>query len=132
MPDVVSSMLRFVLKLVLGLMAAVLAVSLLVAALVVLAFSVLKALITGQKPAAPVVFSRFQRFTPQDLWPRKKPPARDVVDVEMREVPNDPDPLPDHSPHAVRRSAQASAVADAQDISDVTSKPTARHADVAP
>jgi hypothetical protein len=89
----ISKILRFFLKLVLGLFAAVFAVSLLVAALVVVLLSLLKSLVTGRKPAPAVVFGRFQRYSPQGMWPggagrdaANTPRANDVVDVEVREV----------------------------------------------
>lgn len=129
MPDFVRSLLRFVLKLALGLMAAVFAVSLLAAAVVVLAFSLLKALITGKKPAPAMVFSRFQGYAPQDLWGRKAKPAGEVVDVEvreLREVLDDTDVLPTPTPPAIRRPASLG------DATDVTDKNAARPADAAP
>ena len=90
MPSFVGQLFRFLLKLVLGLLAAVFAVSLLLLALVVLAFSVLKALITGKKPAPAMVFGRFQKFSPQGMWPGQQAPADaskgEIVDVEVREV----------------------------------------------
>ena len=91
----VSKILRFFLKLVLGLFAVVFALSLLVAALIVMALSLLKSLVTGRKPAPVVVFGRFQRYSPQGMWPGAAsrdagaPPASDVVDVEAREVRDD-------------------------------------------
>jgi hypothetical protein len=92
----ISKILRFFLKLMLGLFAAVFAVSLLVAALIVVALSLLKSLITGRKPAPAVVFGRFQRYSPQGMWPGGtgqgnpvNPHAGDVVDVEVREVRDD-------------------------------------------
>lgn len=92
----ISQILRFFLKLVLGLFAAVFAVSLLAAALIVVVLSLLKSLVTGRKPAPAVVFSRFQRFSPQGMWPggtgrdaANAPRAADVVDVEVREVRDD-------------------------------------------
>ena len=91
----ISKILRFFLKLVLGLFAAVFAVSLLVAALIVVALSLLKSLITGRKPAPAMVFGRFQRYSPQGMWPggtghdANAPRAGDVVDVEVREVRDD-------------------------------------------
>lgn len=135
MPDFLSSLLRFVLKLALGLMAAVFAVSLLAAALVVLAFSLLKALITGKKPAAAMVFSRFQGYAPQDLWGRKAKPAGQVVDVEVRElrevddIVDDTPAQPMRTPPALRRTTSAS---DVMDATDVTDKNAARPADTAP
>ncbi|MGH8831374.1 MAG: hypothetical protein ACREXV_09790 [Polaromonas sp.] len=96
MPSLVSQILRFILKLALGLFAAIFAVSLLVAALIVVALSLLKSLITGRKPAPAMVFSRFQRFSPQGMWPggparegSVSPSAGEVVDVEVREVRGD-------------------------------------------
>lgn len=91
----ISKILRFFLKLVLGIFAAVFAVSLLIAALIVVVLSVLKSLITGRKPAPAVVFGRFQRYSPQGMWPggpgqgNANPRAADVVDVEVREVRDD-------------------------------------------
>lgn len=96
MSNPVSQIFRFILKLVLGLFAAVFAVSLLVAALIVFALSLLKSLITGRKPAPAMVFGRFQRFSQQGMWqgrpaPQTSPKADSgqVVDVEVREIPND-------------------------------------------
>lgn len=94
MPSFVSQLLRFILKVVLGLFAAVFAVSLLLAALIVLVLSLLKSLFTGRKPAPAMVFSRFQRFSTQGVWPGRPTPkdpvnAGEVVDVEVREVRED-------------------------------------------
>lgn len=93
MPSFISSFLRFILRLVLWLFAAVFAVSLLAAALVVMTLGLLKALITGKKPQ-PMVFGRFQKFSPDAFWPRAAPGAAtvretDVVDVEVREIRDD-------------------------------------------
>lgn len=94
MPSFVSSFLRFVLRLVLWVFAAIFALSLLAAALVVMALGLLKALITGKKPQ-PMVFGRFQKFSPDAFWPRPgaagSSAAReaDVVDVEVREIRED-------------------------------------------
>ena len=92
----ISKILRFFLKLVLGVFAAVFALSLLAAALIVVVLSVLKSLITGRKPAPAVVFGRFQRYSPQGMWPggpaqgnAANSRAGDVVDVEVREVRDD-------------------------------------------
>ena len=95
MLGLISKILRFFLKLVLGLFAAVFALSLLVAALIVMALSLLKSLLTGRKPAPAVVFGRFQRYSPQGMWPGAAgrdagaTPVGDVVDVEAREVRDD-------------------------------------------
>ena len=90
----ISKILRFFLKLVLGLFAVVFAVSLLVAALIVVALSLLKSLVTGRKPAPAMVFGRFQRYSPQGVWPGGTGrdagnASADVVDVEVREVRDD-------------------------------------------
>ncbi|MES2946203.1 MAG: hypothetical protein V4772_25315 [Pseudomonadota bacterium] len=93
----IGQILRFVLKLVLGLFAAIFAVSLIVAAVLVLIFSRIKALLTGKKPE-PMVFARFQRFSPQGMWPGAAAAREaadqngkpgDVVDVEAREIRDD-------------------------------------------
>ncbi|MBA4329529.1 MAG: hypothetical protein C0428_14965 [Polaromonas sp.] len=94
MPSFISSFLRFTLRLVLWVFAAIFALSLLAAALVVMTLGLLKALITGKKPQ-PMVFGRFQKFSPDAFWPRAETrgsaPARDadVVDVEVREIRDD-------------------------------------------
>jgi hypothetical protein len=93
MSDVVNQIFRFILKLVLGLSAAVFAVSLLILTLLVLALGLLKALITGRKPS-PMLFGRFQQFSPQRAWPASRPREAStgdsaVVDVEAREIRED-------------------------------------------
>lgn len=97
MPSFLGRILRFVLKLVFGLLAAVFVVSLLTAALIVVLFSLLRSLITGRKAAPAMVFGRFQKFSPNGMWPgaspagaAKKPLTADqVVDVEVREIRDD-------------------------------------------
>jgi hypothetical protein len=97
-PTLVGRLFRFFLKLVLGILGAIFALSLLAAALAVLALSLVKALITGRKPAPAMVFSRFQRFSPGGVWPgaagRAPEGKGDVVDVEVREVPRADQRLP--------------------------------------
>lgn len=94
MPSFISSVLRFTLRLILWGFAAIFAISLLAAALVVMTLGLLKALITGKKPQ-PMVFGRFQKFSPEAFWPgasaQRAPAAReaDVVDVEVREIRDD-------------------------------------------
>ncbi len=92
----VNGLLRFALKLVLGLFAAIFAVSLLAAALIVVLISLLMSLLTGRKAAPAVVFGKFQRFSPQGMWPGASAregaagaKAADIVDVEAREVRDD-------------------------------------------
>ena len=91
-----SLILRFILKLVFGLSAAVLAVGLLLVALTVFALSLLKSLITGRKSAPLMAFSRFREFQQQGVWPgapgrhpSPKAASGQVVDVEVREIPDD-------------------------------------------
>jgi hypothetical protein len=94
LPSFISRVLRFALRLVLWMFAAIFALSLLAAGLVVLVLSLLKSLITGKKPQ-PMVFGRFQKFSPEDFWPRAGPQGAatareaDVVDVEVREIRDD-------------------------------------------
>ena len=92
----ISKILRFFFRLLFGIFAAVFAISLLAAALIVVALSLLKSLVTGRKPAPAMVFGRFQRYSPQGMWPGGSAPgnpasarAGDVVDVEVREVRDD-------------------------------------------
>ena len=129
MPDFVTSLLRFVLRLALGLMAAVFAVSLLAAALVVLVFSLLKALITGKKPAAAMVFRRFQGYAPQDLWNHKAKPAGDVVDVEVRELREEHNVRESTEAEPVRTTPTIQRTAPATGATDVTDKNAARPPD---
>ncbi|MFC5520344.1 hypothetical protein [Polaromonas jejuensis] len=94
MPSLASRIPHFVLKLFLGLFAAIFAVSLLAAALIVVALSLLKALVTGRKPAPAAVFGRFRQFSAQGMWPggagrENAAHGGDVVDVEVREVRED-------------------------------------------
>ena len=138
MPEFVSSLLRLILKLALGLMAVVFAVSLLAAALVVLAFSLLKALITGKRPAPAMVFNRFRAYAPQDMWPGKAKPAGEVVDLEVRELHEEADlhnateARPAAAAPSNRRPPSLGEVNDVTDVTeatDVTDKKAARPAD---
>lgn len=94
MPSFISNVLRFILRLVLWTFAAIFAASLLLASVILLAFGLLRSLLTGQKPN-PVVFGRFQRFASQPSWTgagtREASSTRsgDVVDVEVREIRDD-------------------------------------------
>ncbi len=89
MSDVLTRVLRGLLKLVLVLAATVFVVSFLLAALLVVLVSSLIALVTGRKPAPVVMFSRMrqqsQRYT-RGVWPGRGQPPGDVVDVEVTEV----------------------------------------------
>ena len=92
MTQFVSQFFRFVVKLVMAAIGLVFVVSLFIAASVVLVFLLLKSLVTGKKTTPEKVFSRFQKFSPEGLWPRTSTrhgaagAAKDVVDVEVREI----------------------------------------------
>ena len=93
MPSFASQLLRFFLKLFLGVVTAVFALSLLAAGLIALAASLLKWGITGRKPGFAIAFGRFRQFSRQSAWhgpsDTSRQPAKDVVDVEVREVGDD-------------------------------------------
>ncbi len=97
LPIFINRVFSFVLRLVLWAFAAVFAASLLLAGLILLALGLLRALITGQKPK-PMVFGRFQRFSPPPMCtghgPRgaAAPRQAEVVDVEVREIRGDKPP----------------------------------------
>jgi hypothetical protein len=97
-------------RLTLGVFAAVAVLSLLALGLVMLLLALLRALFTGQRPAAVTAFSRFRQFSGQQMagrWSgarhaadeaeaspvragaeRRRNGADDVVDVEVREIPD--------------------------------------------
>lgn len=96
----VSGFFRLVLKLFLASIALVFAVCLLAVGLIAVVLTLLKALLTWQKPTPWVVFQRVQKYSARGQWPpnangtgfstKDRQPARqpDVVDVEVREVTN--------------------------------------------
>ena len=90
MQNIINGLSRFTIKLALTLFGLVFAASLLLAAMVALLFSLLKSLITWQKPAPFVIYSQFKQFRQgaRNGWPitGKAMPTNDVVDVEVREV----------------------------------------------
>ena len=90
MQNIISGLIRFTIKLVLAAFGLVFAASLLLAALVAVVFSLLKSLVTWQKPAPFVIYSQFKQFKQGNraAWPFASKPAtkHDVVDVEVREV----------------------------------------------
>jgi hypothetical protein len=95
MQNLIGQLLRFVIKLILTVFGLVFAISLLMAALIVVVLSLLKSVVTGKKPAPVVVFRKFQKFAPGAMWPgaAKAQNASDVVDVEVREVQVNDEPL---------------------------------------
>ena len=88
MQNIIQRFVRIVFKALLVAFGLVFAISLLLAALIVIAFSLLKSLVTGKKPTPLVVVRRFQQFAPSNVWPgaRKAQNTNDVVDVDAREV----------------------------------------------
>ena len=102
MQNFISSVFRFVLKVVLTVFGLVIALTVIAVALVVVLLSLLKALLTGRKPAPVAVFGKFQKFAPGGMWPgsaasnASSKPRADVVDVEVREIiePKDDKKLP--------------------------------------
>lgn len=124
--EFLGSILRFILKFILGVMAIVFAVSLLVVALLAVAFTLLKALLTGKKPTPAVVFSRFRQYSSKDLWRRSASATRSpgtVVDVEVREVTTAMPPTDSVKPTTTRN------VQVAGNVSDVQPKERTQHAD---
>lgn len=96
MSNFLGQLFRLVLKLVFGLSAAVLALGFLLVALTVFALSMIKALVTGRKPAPLMAFARFRQFQQQGAWPgapvrhaSPKSASGQVVDVEVREIRDD-------------------------------------------
>lgn len=99
-----ARVLQFVVRGVMLLSALVIAAVLLSVALVWLVFGVLKALVTGRKPAPWAAFEQYKRYTAQRVWPKpwqqgagtpNNPSRRhaltDVEDVEVvRETPRVP------------------------------------------
>jgi hypothetical protein len=105
-----SRLIQILMRLTLGVFAAVAVLSLLALGLVMLLLALLRALVTGQRPAAVTAFSRFRQFSGQQMAGRwggahnaadgaeasrertggHRPPAitDDVVDVEVREIPD--------------------------------------------
>ena len=93
--ELVSGVIRFLIKLVLLVAALIFITSLLAAGLVVALFTALWSLLTGRKPTAVTTFMRFrqasQQFRPGG-WPGRggpqAPGPADVVDVQAHEVPD--------------------------------------------
>jgi ornithine cyclodeaminase/alanine dehydrogenase-like protein (mu-crystallin family) len=99
--DLVGRLVSLALRLVLGLAAAVFALSLLFAGLVALAFMLLRALLTGRKPAPVMVWQRYREASraSSTRWTGRATPAvtpaamgvrstpADVVDVTPRDIP---------------------------------------------
>lgn len=88
-----SSVLATLVRLTLWALATVLALFLLGLALLLLLIGGLWALLRGQRPTAPVMVGRFQRYASERVWRGAMgartgaPPSHtEVVDVEVREV----------------------------------------------
>ena len=103
-----SRLVHFVFRLLFWLLAAVAMAGLVAAALLALAFSLIKALITGRPATVTVLFKQFRHLTAQKKWPADAPgassfgkrpvpvtgncqdgPLNDIVDVEVREIRQD-------------------------------------------
>ena len=105
----IAGFLHFVLKVFLALIAMVFAACLLAVGLLAVVFTLIKALVTWQKPTPWVVFRQVQKYSARGQWPvrrdmngdmsgsnggangfptrdRQSAPNPDVVDVEVREV----------------------------------------------
>ena len=128
MSDFLAWLLRFVLKLVLGVMAFIFAISLLLVASLVVVFMLLKALLTGRRPASAMVFRRFRQYSAQDVWRRTSAAARfssAVVDVEVRDIT--PGATPSNSNSDDPATVKSARIAG--EVSDVQPKTRAHHAD---
>ena len=102
MQNLIGAFIRIFIKLVLAAFALVFVISLLLLALIVVVLSVLKAVVTGKRPAPAAVFGRFQKFAPGNKWPSatRSEPKTDVVDVEVREITESAsDKYPPRDPH---------------------------------
>ena len=128
MSDFLAWLLRFVLKLVLGVMALIFAISLLLVALLVVVFTLFKALLTGKRPESAMVFRRFRQYSAQDVWRRTSAAARSssaVVDVEVRDIT--PGATPSNSNSDDPATVKSARIAG--EVSDVQPKTRAHHAD---
>lgn len=97
-----ARLLQFVVRGVMLLSALVIAAVLLSVALVWLVFGVLKALVTGRKPAPWAAFEQYKRYTAQRVWPKpvqgdgtpqsaRRHTLSDVEDAQvLRETPRSP------------------------------------------
>ena len=93
-----AGFLRFVFKVFLALLAMVFVACLLAVGVLAVLFTLIKALVTWQKPAPWVALRQVQRFSSNNQWPgnqqpqkdRRKPADLDVLDVEVREVAPEP------------------------------------------
>jgi hypothetical protein len=96
LPNSLTPVLRFVLKVLLGLLAALFAVSVLAVALAMVLLSLVKSLLTWRKPPFVEMFGQFRRFRSQASWRGFQPGGQakqrrpgEVVDVEVREIQHD-------------------------------------------
>ena len=94
----VNTMGRLLFKLFLAFFALVMLLGMLLFLLFYLVWASLRWLITGQKPQVTVVWQRYREMRRGGKWQQSTPrsaagSADDVVDVEVREVRPDNDPL---------------------------------------
>jgi hypothetical protein len=94
--DFIGRAISLLLRLALALAAAVVAISLLLAGMVAVVFMLLRALLTGRKPAPVMVWQRYrqasasrwtQRAASEGGHGRPRAAVADVVDVEARDIP---------------------------------------------
>jgi prepilin signal peptidase PulO-like enzyme (type II secretory pathway) len=96
LPDSLTPVFRFVLKVLLGLLAALFAVFVLAVALGMVVLSLIKSLVTWRKPPLVEMFGQFRRFRSHGEWRGFETGATsrgsrsgEVVDVEVREIRHD-------------------------------------------
>lgn len=93
-----SRLIQIVVRLSLGVLAAVAVLSLLALGLVMLLLALLRALITGQRPAAVTAFGRFRQFSGQQFYAKTmagrwgSAPAENAEDTSLSAMTHRPAP----------------------------------------
>lgn len=93
--DILGRLAGLLLRVALALAGALFAASLLAAGLLVMLFLLLRALLTGRKPAAMTAWQHYRqaarqaRQAPAAFHPRRPGGDADVVDVQARDIPRD-------------------------------------------
>lgn len=92
--DILGRLAGLLLRLALALAGALFAASLLAAGLLVMLFLLLRALLTGRKPAAMAAWQHYRQAARQArqapaFHPRRPDRDADVVDVQARDIPRD-------------------------------------------
>jgi MFS superfamily sulfate permease-like transporter len=78
---------KLILKLFFMIFTASLVLALLAGALLVLIFSLLRWLITGQRPAVVSIMSTVNQWKKGPLWPQQTRDPDNTIDIEAKEVP---------------------------------------------